>query len=62
MVQTSDFAIPNKSNRTAIGNPSQIIEVDSNGVDVIQNRQLIGDAFPNYTGVQKRHHVRHGGY
>ena len=33
---------------TAIGNPSQIIESTPNGVDVIQNRQLIGDAFPNY--------------
>ena len=38
-------------------------ESTPNGVDVIQNRQLIGDAFPNYTeGVETVIHIRRGGY
>ena len=38
------------------------MESTPNGVDVIQNRQLIGDAFPNYAeDVETVIHVRRGG-
>ena len=63
MVQTSDFCDTKQSRTvTAIGNPSQIIGSRFVGVDVIQNRQLIGDAFPNYAeDVETVIHVRRGG-